>query len=121
MVAARARHAGPMSHRARFERAVQGDDGLGNVITAGWAELFTCWAYARPETGREALQAGRLESSLRMVLAIDRFSGSAALTAADRIVITAGPYAGRVLNIRTIAPTADNRQIEIVAEEGVAT
>lgn len=121
MVAIRSRLAGSMHHRVRFERAAPGDDGLGNIITAGWLPLFTMWAYMRAETGREALASGRLESTLRLILVVDRTLGAITLTAADRIVVTRGPYAGKVLNIRTLAPTADSRSIEITAEEGVAT
>lgn len=121
MVAVRSRHAGPMVSLARFERRVPGDDGHGNALTDTWAPLFTAWAHLRPQFGREQVEAGRLESTLLAVLTIDRHAAAEALTAADRAVITAGPYAGLVLNLRSLVPTMDNRQIEITAEQGVAT
>lgn len=121
MVAGRARHAGLMTTLIRFERRVPGDDGHGNALTDGWAALFTAWAHLRPQFGREQVEAGRLESTMLAVITIDRHAAADGLTAADRAVVVAGPYAGRVFNLRSLAPTMDNRQIEITAEQGVAT
>ena len=112
--------AGKMRHQVRFDRRAAGNDAYGNVLQ-NWAEVVTLRAALRPQTGREALAAGRLESSLVGVLTVRRFSTTAALTAADRGTFTLGPYAGRIFNIRAIIPSVDSSTLELTIEEGVAT
>jgi SPP1 family predicted phage head-tail adaptor len=112
--------AGQRSNRARFERRVEGaDDGTGNVLQA-WAPLLTCWAGFRPKFGREQLAAGRLESTLQGTLKVLRWPATAAVTAADRVVFIAGPYAGKTCQIRSVIPTPDNAELEMLLEEGGA-
>lgn len=113
--------AGLMVNRIRFEtRAAATDDGYGNTLAA-WSTRSTLWAAFQPEVGRESLEAGRLESTLRGVVTLHRSSLSLAITAADRGVFTAGPYADTVFQIRSIVPRPDAATIELVIEAGVAT
>lgn len=113
--------AGAFSERVRFERlSAASADAYGNVFGGSWAALVTCWAAFRPQFGRESLEAGRLESTLSGVVRVRRFAATESVTAEDRVVFVAGPYAGRTANIRSIVPTMDNRAIEMTIEEGVA-
>jgi SPP1 family predicted phage head-tail adaptor len=114
--------AGILEQRVRFERQVAGaDDGYGNVLPGSWTELFTCWASFRPESGRERLEAGRLEATLRGVLRVRRGSDARGVAASDRVVFVAGRYVGLVCQIRaTPIPSADGSFIEFELEEGVA-
>lgn len=109
--------AGQRTSRVRFDRrAEQGDDGYGNVLSA-WAPVVEAWAGFRPKFGREQLQAGALESGLTGTLTVLRWSATSELTEADRVVFLAGPYAGRACQIRSIVPTPDNREIELLLQE----
>lgn len=112
--------AGRLTSRVRMERVVRSDDGYGNVLTSGWADLGSRWADVRSEPGREALAAGRQESTVRAVIVLRRCELTLSLTAADRLVVTAGPMAGKTFNIRTAAsPTMS--EVELTCEAGVAT
>lgn len=114
--------AGKFTNRVRFERQTPGgDDANGNTLPATWPELTTVWASFRPQFGREQIEAGRLESTMRGTLMVRRSASAASITPADRVVFTAGPYAGRVCQIRSIIPTMDSSGIEMLLEEGVAT
>lgn len=113
---------GQRPHRVRFERRVPGgDDGYGNVLPATWTALTTVWAGFRPRFGREQLEAGRLESTMQGTLTVLASAATKAVTAADRAVFATGAYAGLECQIRSIVPTADTREIEMILEEGVAT
>ena len=115
--------AGRRSNRLRFERQKPTDDGYGNVLQS-WEDpevIATVWAAFRPQFGREQLAAGRLESTLTGVVTVLRSSLTAGITASDRVVFNAGPYAGTVCQIRSIVPTPDNAEIEFTIEAGVAT
>lgn len=115
-------NSGNLNNRVRFERQVPGaDDSYGNPLPATWTELATVWAAFRPKFGREQLEAGGLESTMTGALTVRRSAAVAAVTAADRVVFTAGPYADRTCQIRSIVPTMDNSGIEFLLEEGVAT
>lgn len=111
--------AASFSTRVRIERrGAATPDGYGNTLEA-WAPVATLWASWRPEFGREALAAGRLESTRRGVLGLRTSSITRALGAADRIVFVTGPEAGSIGNIRSIVPTAET--VEATLEIGVAT
>ncbi|SEG59054.1 head-tail adaptor protein [Bosea lathyri] len=113
--------AGQRNNRVRFERRIEGaDDGTGNVLQS-WSLLVECWAGFRPKFGREQLEAGRLESSLQGTLTVLRWPATADVTAADRVVFLAGPYAGKVCQILSIIPTPDNAEIEMMLQAGGAT
>ena len=105
----------------RFEaREVIPDDGYGNEVE-NWVLSFECSASFRPKFGREQLEAGRLESTMQGTLTVRRNPDTAGVTASSRVVFVAGPYAGKECQIRSIIPTPDNREIEFMIEEGVAT
>lgn len=112
--------AGHMINRVRFERRASETDDYGNV-QAAWETLLTVWAGFKATSGREALEAGRLESTLTGMLTVRRSTDAKTITAADRAVFVAGPYAGMVMNIRSIVPSADMSAIEMTLEQGVAT
>lgn len=110
-------------HRVRIERRPEtADDGAGNTLDE-WQEVATLLAAASFERPKEAMAAGRLESSNTGMVTLRRSPTSTALviTAADRFVFTAGPYVGTVCNIRGVTPTDDRRWIECLVEIGVAT
>jgi head-tail adaptor len=113
---------GVLEQRVRFDRQVAGvDDGYGNTLPAAWSPLFTCWASFKPETGRERLEAGRLEATMRGVLRVRRSADSKGVSAADRVVFVAGRYFGMVCQIRsTPVASIDGSVIEFVLEQGVA-
>lgn len=101
-------------------RVAGGDDGYGNILPSAWTDLATVWAGFRPKFGREQLEAGRLESSMQGVLTVLKTPITAGVTPADRIVFAAGPYAGKACQIRSIVPTPDNREMEMMLEEATA-
>ena len=108
-------------NKVQFERRVAGaDDGYGNTLAATWTPLSSFHATFRPQFGREQLAAGRLESTLKGTLTVRRTTNSSTITAADRAVFLSGPYAGRSGQIRSIIPTPDNREFEMLVECGVA-
>ena len=114
--------AGQRSQRVRFERRpAPGDDGYGNPRPAEWSALVTRWAGFRPQFGREQMAAGRLESGLRGTLTVLSDAATRGVTAADRVVFVAGPYTGRALQIISIVPTPDGREVEFSLQDGVAT
>ena len=112
--------AGLMVSRVRFERRVTVSDGYGNS-QGRWDAIFVAWVGFRATPGREALEAGRLESTITGILSIRRSAQSVTLIAADRGVFVIGPYAGRVFNVRSIVPSHDNSTLELTIEEGAAT
>lgn len=112
--------AGGMVNRVRFERRAVASDGYGNVQGA-WQTLATLWAGFKASSGREALEAGRLESTMTGVLYVRRFADTLGIAAGDRGVFVIGPYTGRTFNIRSIVPSHDMATIEMTIEEGVAT
>ena len=108
--------AGAYTHRVRLERRVPGaGDGYGNVLEA-WAAVATVWARWRPEYGREALAAGRVEASRAGVVGLRASAVTRAMTTADRLVFVAGPETGAVAAIVSIVPAAD--EIEAVVALG---
>jgi head-tail adaptor len=112
--------AGLMVNRVRFEGRVNINDGYGNS-EGQWHPIFTAWAGFKATPGREALEAGRLESTMTGILTLRRSAQSLTLIAADRGVFIVGPYTGRTFNIRSIVPSHDNSTLELAIEEGVAT
>lgn len=110
--------AGALSHRVRFERRDEtGDDGFGNVLKE-WATLCDRWAAYRPEFGREAVAAGRQNSTRVGTVTVRRDTLTATITAADRLVFVAGPNRDAVTQIRSVIPLSD--VIEMTIEIGVA-
>ena len=109
--------AGTMTHRVRFERRGTIDDGYGNVESS-WFTVLTVWAAFRPKSGRESVEAGRLESTVTGTLTV-RPQLAMNVTAQDRVVFLNREFSGRPMNIRSVVPMLD--RIEMVLEDGVAT
>lgn len=112
--------AGDYRHSVRFERRGENPiDGYGNPVR-DWVPIMTVRAAFLPRFGRETVASGRLESTFTGTLTVRSWPGSQDITAADAIVFAEGPYAGRKANIRSIVPSPDGHEIEMVIEEGVA-
>lgn len=108
--------AGKMRERVTFQRVTTGDDGYGNVVT-GWVDHLTVWADMRETTGKERVDAGRVEDSNTATLRIRASAASRALTAADRVTAR-----GETWNIRSIVETSNKRRmLDVLIERGVAT
>lgn len=114
--------AGRLMHRVRFERQAEDPlgDGAGN-FRRPWGLVVERRCAFRPSFGREQVAAGRLESTMVGVLTVRRDTTTAGLTAADRAVFVNPPYAGRVLQIRSIVPAPDGASFDLTVEEGSAT
>ncbi len=88
------------------------DTGGGTVM--GWTTINTVWASIEPVNGSEIVIAGRLSGTIthRIHMRYDP-----AITPAMRFML-----GSRVFNIRSIKNIQEqNRALEILAEEGVAT
>lgn len=108
--------AGPMRHRATFEREAAGTDDFGNVTQGAWSTLTECWATFQPERSRERIEAGRLESAVTGTLKIRSTAATRAITEADRVVFRSETY-----QIRAITnPDQRGRFLEMTVERGVA-
>lgn len=111
--------AGSFSARVRIERRPEtADDGAGNTLD-DWVEVATRWAGWWPEFGREAVAAGRLESTRAGTVTLRRDATTETITAADRLVFVTGPEIGSIADVRSVIPLAD--AIEATVEIGVAT
>lgn len=109
-----------LTERARFERRREIVDAEGTP-RGQWdvmPGLDSVPVGYRPEFAGEALKAGRDESAIRGTVEIRSFGASRAITAMDRIVFTAGPYAGMVGNIRSVRPMPGRATIEMTIEIG---
>lgn len=107
--------AGLMWDRCRFERAAATRDDIGGT-TVVWASQFEAWGWLRMERGREALEAGRLESSNMGVLTIRTNEHTRSITAGWRVVVANENY-----QIRSVIDgPGRNRTLEFVVERGVA-
>jgi len=111
--------AASLSTRVRIERRPEtADDGAGNTLD-DWVEVATRWAGWRPEFGREAVAAGRLESTRAGTVTLRRDATTATLSAADRLVFVTGPETGSIADVRSVIPL--DEVIEVTVEIGVAT
>lgn len=107
--------AGALSERVTFQRATRGDDGYGNVVV-GWADHLTVWADVRETTGKERVDAGRIEASATATVRVRASGATRALTAADRMAAR-----GETWNIRSIVPVGSDRSmLDLLVERGVA-
>lgn len=109
---------GRLKHRVTFEREAKTDAG-GGAADITWSAVVTVWAGFRPQFGREQIEAGSLESTLRGTLTVRTSSTARGITAADRAVFVAGPHTGTACQIRSIVPLHD--RIEMTLESGVGT
>jgi SPP1 family predicted phage head-tail adaptor len=112
---------GRFSQRVRFERRKPiHTDASGTALPSEWTDVATVWAVMRPQFGREAMEAGRLESTTRAVVTIRKTKAALELQRDDRMITLRAPYLKWTWAIRTITPMADNREIEITLEHNVA-
>ena len=108
--------AGALNKRVTFQRERQTADGAGGYSLA-WQDYLTVWARYTPERGREVIQADRLASTAMALLVVRSSTDTRQLTAADRVLVDKVPH-----QIRAIAnPDQQNRFLEMVLEQGVAT
>lgn len=107
--------AGPLRKRVIFQREVRTDDGAGGV-TVAWTPWLTVWGQYVPERGREAVEAGRLNSAMLGTLRVRSSSQSRAIDATYTVVIDDLQH-----QVRTISnPDQNNKYLEMTVERGVA-
>ncbi len=107
---------GELDQRLRIESQNNAADGQGG-FTKGWSTVATVWAEVEPITGREGVEADRLEFALRYRITIR--TGQTFDTSA-RLVWTSN--GNKVLNIREIHDAGGRQNfVMIIAESGVAT
>jgi SPP1 family predicted phage head-tail adaptor len=107
--------AGRMRDRVSFQSEERTSDG-GGGFTINWVTVVTVWGQLVLETGREKLQADRLESAVAGTLTVRSSTETLAITAGMRAVIDGVSY-----QIRSIS-NRDRRDdyLEMVVEQGVA-
>jgi len=99
-----------------FEAQADGDDGYGNP-KSGWTEKCRAWGRILEQTGREALEAGRLEGQSTARLWVRANSDTRLITAADRVVAR-----GKTWQVKTPPSEADkNNELEFVLVSGTAS
>lgn len=107
--------AGRLRDRITVERLTAGADDYGNTVD-GWETLLTVWADVRETTGKERVDAGRLEASRTATIRVRASSDSRGITAADRVQAR-----GQVWNIRSVAEVGNDRaMLDLLVEAGVA-
>lgn len=86
--------------------------------TDGYADTPYCerWCEYVPQSGRERMEAGRLEASTLAIIRLDKDSTTETITAADKAEINGVPHQVRS---NPISRGVRDRMIEIEVEEGV--
>lgn len=107
--------AGQMNSRCRFERRVEAADAYGNVTDGSWREIMTVWGSLFYESGREAMAAGRPESSVRATLWIHSSQAARDLTPADRVTIADAEFA-----VIALVEAPESGRIRVDLDRGVA-
>ncbi len=112
---------GQRVHRIRFDRRETQADDYGNTVNA-WQMIATVWCGVDTQRrGRkEAVEAGRLESTIGWKITVLRSDTTKALRPDDRGVFTVGPHVGRVANIIAIEASADSREMILDCEIDIA-
>lgn len=106
-----------LDRRLQFLRAVQGDDGYGNV-TLSWAPHGgPVWGSRRDISDAEQVAAGRVLATVTARFVVRHSSFSAGLTAADRFTCD-----GATWEIEGIKEVSSPRRgfLEITATKGAA-
>ena len=104
--------AGKLRHRISIQRKVSNDDGMGGGVMS-WQEIKSTRAMITPLSGRESLQAQRIEAETTHRLYMRYFAD---LEQADKVV-----YDGRDFNIKAIINIEErNKYLELQCKEGVA-
>lgn len=107
--------AGQLRKRLYFERSKRTDDGGGGAAIT-WLPAWACWGSIAPERGREALAAGRLESSNAAIIRIRSSAAAREVDASYRV-----KDGDDVYDIRSIInPDQRGKYLEMTAEKGVA-
>ena len=107
--------AGRLRSLCEFQRPVQEINEIGEVFN-GWELVTKAWGDLVPESGREQVKAGRLESDVPGTLEVRYSSDVAGITAENRVII-----AGVAYQIRTVMdPDMRRRRISMLVESGVA-
>lgn len=86
---------GQLRDRVTFERATLVPDG-GGGYESGWAAIAGLEAvrgYFAPQRGREAVEAGRLESAVAGTLKVRSSAAARGVSAADRVIINGETFA----------------------------
>jgi len=107
--------AGLADQKCQFERRDMTADAYGNVTSGGWISLLSVWGRLSNKPGREAMNAGRMESTAMASLTIRDSAAARGITAADRVTIDGQAYA-----IREIMPPQRTGWITMVVERGAA-
>ena len=108
---------GRLDERLSFqERTDTTGDGYGNY-EAAWAEQFIARARRINLRGSEAVQSARLEGRQPVIFGLRASANAKRVTSSWRIVDL---NSGTVFNVSGATQTEDRREIEILAESGVA-
>lgn len=109
-------------HRIRFDRRATADDSYGNAVNA-WTEVASvrCGVDTQRKNRGEALEAGRLESTIGWKITVLKSALTMLITPEFRGEFVAGPHLGRIVNVCAVEVSADNREIIMDVETGVAT
>ena len=107
--------AGRMRDRVTFQRLDNTTDQYAQVTAASYTNILTVWGELVTGKGREAMEAGRLQSEVRSVLHVRSSSEVRGVTESDRALIGGVAY-----NIRAISnPDRRNHRLEMILERGV--
>jgi len=108
--------AGNLRDRVMFQRLVAGEDGYGNATNAWNLSFLEVWANVRETSGKETVDAGRVEASRTSTIRIRRPPDTLGLVTADRVLAR-----GSLWNIRSIAEIGNDRDVlDLLCEAGVA-
>lgn len=99
-----------------FDAPTQTADGSGGT-DAGWAEAHACRAKFRYLRGGEAVMAARLQGKQPVLVTIWNCADARAITPAYRM---RDVRTGAVYNVRSIVPTDDRAELDLLCESGVA-
>lgn len=105
---------GAFRKRATFQREFDTPDAMGG-FDHSWGGDLTVWGEFAPQSGREAIAAGALQSSDPGVLTVRSSAATRAVTSKWRVLIDRVPY-----QIRAITnPDQTNRFLSMTVEQGV--
>lgn len=108
--------AGKMRHRVTIRTFTTSRSPSGQVIEQ-WEDGATIWAEVKGISGREIIASGReiAESTVRVWM---RYRAD--ITAANKLNVLTGPFAGSTLNISgPPIPDTDMTHLEILCKQGV--
>jgi len=106
---------GKIDRRVEFQRLDTTPDAYGNASGGTWSTVTTVWGELQFERSREAMEAGRLQSSVMATLYC-RGLAVPTITTADKAVIGGEDYAIRSI----VNQDGRNEKVAMVLERGVA-